>query len=121
MESRRVLTSIGAGVATFLLVAVLVIELLNFEFSAIVGLPVGLVAGLVVFVGLWTRIAEFRPTVRRFASAYASFGLAILLLLALRYVDIGRDVLSTDVIAGLGFVTAVAVYGSLWLLDRESG
>lgn len=121
MESRRVLTSIGAGVATFLLVAVLVIEFLDFEFSSIVGLPVGVVAGLAVGVGLWVRIAGFRPAVRRVASAYASFGIAILLLLVLRYINIGRDVLSVDVIAGLGFVTAVAVYGSLWLLDRESG
>jgi hypothetical protein len=44
----------GAGITSFLLVAVSVIELLDFEFSAIVGLPVGLLAEIVGAVGLWS-------------------------------------------------------------------
>jgi hypothetical protein len=41
MDARKLLTVIGAGVTSFLLVAVLVIELLDFEFSAIIGFPAG--------------------------------------------------------------------------------
>lgn len=120
MGVRRPLTAIGAGVTTFLLVMVLVIELLDFEFSAVIGLPVGLLAGMAVLVGFWTGLAELSPGVRRAASAYATFGLTILLLLALSYVNIGRGVLSTDLIVGTGIAAAVAVYIVLWLTDRDT-
>ncbi|RAW46975.1 hypothetical protein DQW50_00890 [Halorubrum sp. 48-1-W] len=46
MDARKLLTEVGAGIAFFLLVAVLVIELLDFEFSAIIGLPIGYSQGL---------------------------------------------------------------------------
>jgi hypothetical protein len=118
MGIRRILTAAGAGVTTFLLVAVLVIEALDFEFSAIIGLPVGLLAGFTVFAGLWLRLAELTPGVRRFASAYATFGLTILLLLGLSYVNIGRALLSVDVMATIGFAAAVVVFLLLWLTDR---
>jgi hypothetical protein len=110
MEPRRVLTASGAGVTTFLLVTVAVIELLDFEFSAIIGLPVGLLAGLVALVVLWVRLSALGPSVRRAVGAYATFGLTVLGLLALRYVDIGRGVFSTTVITGIGAVTAVLAY-----------
>lgn len=120
MEPRRALTASGAGVTTFLLVTVAVIELLDFEFSAIIGLPVGLLAGLVALVVLWVRLSALSPSVRRALGAYATFGLTVLGLLALRYVDIGRGVFSTDVITGIGAVTAVLAYILLWMIDSES-
>jgi len=51
MTFRSALAALGAGITTFLVVAVLVIELLDVEFSAIVGLPVGAVAGWIVICG----------------------------------------------------------------------
>jgi hypothetical protein len=118
MDTRKVLTTIGAGLTSFLLVAVLVIELLDFEFSAIVGLPVGLLAGLVVLVGLWIRIDELSLGIRRAATAYAAFGLSLLLFLALRYVNIGRSVLTFDVIVGGSLAAVVIVYVALFFHDR---
>jgi hypothetical protein len=98
---------------------VLVIELLAFEFSAIVGLPVGLLAGLAVFVGLWTNLDRLWPGVRRAASAYAMFGLTLFVLMGLRYVNIGQEILSVDVMAGIGLTAAVVVYILLWVADSE--
>jgi len=119
MGVRRILTATGAGVTTFLLVAVLVIETLDFEFSAIIGLPVGLVAGFVVFAGIWVRLAELTPGIQRIASAYAAFGLTIVLLLGLSYVNIGRQLFSIEVITGTGIVAAFVVFALLWINDRE--
>lgn len=119
MDLRKLLTVIGAGLTTFLLVAVGVIEALDMEFSAIIGLPVGLLAGLVVLVILWSRLDGVGIAVRRATSAYATVGLAVLVFMALRYVNIGRDVLTIDVITGLSIGLAAIVYGILWLSDRN--
>jgi len=118
MDVRKGLTTIGAGITSFLLVTVVVIELLDFEFSAIIGLPVGLLAGIVVFVGLWIRVDELSLGIRRAATAYAAFGLALLVFLALRYVNLGRSVLSVEVIVGGGLAAVVIVYVSLFIRDR---
>lgn len=116
---RRFLTAVGAGLTTFLLVAVLVIKLLAFEFSAIIGLPVGLLAGFAVFVGLWTNLDRLRLGVRRAVSAYAMFGLTLFVLTGFQYVNIGREVLSVEVTAGIGLVAAVVVYILFWVADSE--
>jgi hypothetical protein len=118
MSFRRVLTAAGAGITSFLLVTVLVIEILDFEFSAIIGLPVGLLAGFAVSAGLWVRLPELAPGVCRIASAYATFGLTVLGLLGLRYVNIGRDILSIEFITGTGIAAAAIVLTLLWLIDR---
>ncbi len=118
MDLRQLLTVVGAGLTTFLLVAVGVIEALNMEFSAIIGLPVGLLAGLVVLVILWVRLDGLSVGVRRALSAYAGFGLAVLGFFVLRYVNIGREILTVDVIVGLGIVLAVIIYGVLLMDDR---
>lgn len=119
MTARRALTAVGAGVTTFLLVAVLVIELLDVEFSAIVGLPVGLFVGLAVLVVVWVQFDEATPGTRRLASAYAAFGLAVLVLLALRYVNVGRNALSVDVLVGIGVAAAALVFLTLWVTDGD--
>jgi hypothetical protein len=116
MNARTLLTAVGAGTTTFLLVAVLVIELLDVAFSAMVGLPVGLLAGLAVSVALWLSADGLSPGARRAATAYATFGLAVLALLALRYVNVGRRALSFEVIVGTGLAAVVVVY--VFLSDR---
>jgi hypothetical protein len=50
---------------------------------------------------------ELSPGVYRAVSAYAAFGFALLAFLALRYVNVGRSLLTVDGIVG-GSLTAVA-------------
>lgn len=119
MDARKLLTSIGAGITSSLLVAVLVIELLDMEFSTIIGLPVGLLVGVVVFVGLWIRGDGLSLSIRRAVTAYAAFGVALLVLLTLRYVNIGRSVLTFEVMVGGSLAAVVIVYGALFLYDRN--
>ncbi|RAW43930.1 hypothetical protein DQW50_17010 [Halorubrum sp. 48-1-W] len=119
MNARKLLTTIGAGVTSFLLVSVSIIELLNIEFSAIVGLPVGLLVGVAVSVGLWIRGDELSLGIRRALTAYAAFGIALLVFLALRYVHIGRSVLTLEAIVGGSLAAVVIVYGTLFFHDRN--
>lgn len=119
MNSRTLFTAIGAGFTTFLLVAVLVIEFLNVEFSAIIGLPVGLIAGIGVSMGLYRSLGDLSLGVRRVVTAYAGFGLAVLVVLAGSYVNLVSE-FSVELVAGAGLGTAVLVYLALWLLDRTS-
>jgi len=119
MDTRWVFTTIGAGITSFLLVAVSIIELLDVEFSAIIGLPVGLIAGVLVFSGLWIRGDELSLAVRRAATAYAVFGGAILASLVLRYVNVGRGVLTVKVIVGGSLAVVVITYVVLFLRDRD--
>jgi hypothetical protein len=119
MDARKLFTTIGGGITSFLLVAVLVIELLDMEFSAIIGLPVGLLVGVVASVGLWIREDELSLGIRRAATAYAAFGIALLAFLALRYVNIGRSVLTFEVIVGGSLAAVVIVYVALFLHDHN--
>jgi len=121
MDSRRLLTALGAGVTTVLLVAVLVIELLDFEFSAIVGLPVALIAGVAAAVVLSVTPLDRRPTLRRLLAAYAVFGPTVFVLLGLRYVNIGRTILSVELIALVALVASAAVYAVLWQRATRKG
>lgn len=119
MDARKLFTTIGAGITSFLLVAVLVIELLDMEFSAIIGLPIGLLVGVGVFVGLWIRVDRLSLSIRRAATAYAAFGLVLLFLLALRYANIARSVLTFEVVVAGSLAAVVIVYVALALYDRN--
>jgi hypothetical protein len=121
MHLRAALAAAGVAVTAFLLVTVGVIELLAFEFSAIVALPVGLLAAVVAFVAVF---AEFRfagTLPRRVAIAVAGFGYAVLALLLVGYVNLGglRSALGTDLVVAAGVVTAAAVYLGLWAHERR--
>lgn len=119
MNSRKLFTAIGAGFTTFLLVAVLVIELLNVEFSAIVGLPIGLVVGIAVGIGIHTSLDQCSLGVRRAITAYAGFGTAVLVVLAASYVNLVSG-LSLELVTGVGLGIAALIYLTLWLLNRTS-
>lgn len=106
-------TAIGGGVTTFLVVAVAVIELVEVAFSAIVGLPLGLAAGLAAAIGIRYRVGAVRPATRRVVRAYATLGPVLVALLGLRYVGLGRDLLSVGVMVGIALLAGVAVF--LWL------
>lgn len=102
-------TAIGGGITTFLVVAVVVIEGLDIEYSAIVGLPVGVVTGVACTLGLW-RYHIIIPRAGRWAIAgYATLGPVVIGLLAVRYVNVGRDLLTVSVIASIAVVAALGV------------
>lgn len=110
MIARKLATTLGGGVTTFFLVAVVVIEALEMEFSALIGLPLGVVAGGVVAIALWLRGDALSPGRRRVADAYAAVGTTILAFLTLRYVGVGRSVLTVEVIVAGSLAVAVVVY-----------
>lgn len=115
MDRRTVLASLGAGIATLLVVAVLVIELLDAEFSAIVGLPVGLAAGAVT-VAFLSVVYESLDRVRRAAvDAVAGFGFGVVLLRGADYVHLATVTVETTV----GAAVAVGVLAGIasWLVD----
>lgn len=119
MNGRQAITAVGAGFTTVLLIAMLVIELLAVEFSAIIGLPIGLFTGLVVCFAVLLRLDELSTGLRRVLRAYAGFGVTVVALLVLRYVNVGRTVLSTEVVVGLAGLAAIAVYALGWLSERD--
>lgn len=113
------LAGVGAAATTTLLVAVPVIELLATEFSALVALPLGLLAGLATLVGVAFNLADLHPARRRAVVAYAAFGPAVLAVLALAYVNVGRGLFTGEVAVGAGLAAAVAVYVGLGATDSE--
>jgi hypothetical protein len=121
MHLRAALAAVGAAVTAFLLVTVAGIELLAFEFSALVAVPVGLLVAVVAFVAVF---AEFRfagTVPRRVATAVAGFGYAVLVLLLVGYLNLAglRGAVGTDLVVVAGVVTAVAVYLGLWAHERR--
>lgn len=118
MQVRTVLASVGAGVTTFLLGAVLIIEVLPFELSAIIGLPIGIVAGIAAFGWSWIMWDGWSRGVRRAVTAYATFGLSVLALLGLGYVGIGRQVLTVEVVVVASIVVAMLVFAVQLGSDR---
>ncbi|MDZ7688056.1 MAG: hypothetical protein U5J64_04905 [Halobacteriales archaeon] len=117
MNLRKPITAVGAAVTAFLLVAVSVIELLDTEFSAIVGLPVGLIAGIAVFVLVLLRHDDADEPVRWALAGFAGFGYGILLALGVIYVNLADFPFEGTLAVGV----AAAVIGFLGaaFLDRH--
>jgi hypothetical protein len=88
MSVYRPLTAIGAGITVFLGVVVGLIELLPFEFSAIVGLPIGLLAGIVTAVGILRDAGDRSLSIWVGVSALAGFGYGVIAILAANYVNV---------------------------------
>lgn len=122
MTARSVLVALGVGLTTAVLVAVVVIETLDFEFSAIVGLPVGLVVGVGIAVLVELRYGHAGSPVRVLADGTAGFGYAIMVMLAIKYVNVAdlESVLTlvTLVIVALAVAGAVGVVS--WFRTRSS-
>ncbi|WP_141212727.1 hypothetical protein [Halorubrum sp. Ea8] len=72
----------------FLVVAVAVIELLAFEFSALIGLPIGLLAGIAVAVVILLKHNDVSDVLRWVAAALAGFGYGITVTFAATYVNL---------------------------------
>lgn len=117
MDLRTLLAAFGTGVTAFLVAAVLVIELLDVEFSALVGLPVGVVVGTAAFVAVLVKHDDFGDALRWAVAGLAGFGYGIFLALAASYVNLAD--LDFGATVGVGLVVALlAVLGSA-LRDRR--
>mgnify|MGYP006282004917 CR=1 FL=1 len=108
MNLRKPITAVGASITAFLVVAVSVIELLNIEFSALVGLPVGLVAGIVAFVLVLLRHDDAEEPVRWALAGFAGFGYGIMLALGVMYVNLAD--FPFEVTVGIGVAAAVIAF-----------
>lgn len=117
MSRRATAAAVGAGVTTFLAVVVAVVELLHVEFSALVGLPAGLVAGAATAVVVTARYDALGPPARYAVDAAAGFGFAVAVVLAVRYVNLVglRSAVSTDVTLGVAVVAAALAAVASWL------
>jgi hypothetical protein len=120
MDARHALTALGSGLTTGLVVAVLVIEVLTVEFSALVGLPVGVLAGLVVLATVGVAFDGLDAMERRALSAYAAFGLTVVGLAGLSYLNVVSGI-SAWVAAGVGLGVTVLTYLGLWGIERQRG
>ena len=123
MSLRRALLAGGLGLTTLLVVGGLLTALLPFEFSALVGLPGGVVAGLfAVLLALGAPLRPGTPAARAVAAA-ATVGYVVLGLAALSYANLAgfRGALSVTQWLLVAVLAGLAVYAGLWVRDRRPG
>jgi hypothetical protein len=122
MQSRTVLTALGAGITTLLLVSVLGIELIPVEFSALVALPLGVVAGLGAVVLVLGSFDQLNHRVQHTVVAVAGFGYTILALSVVSYVNLAglRSAITVERALALALGVAVALYVDQWLTTRRT-
>lgn len=92
----------------FLVVTVAVIELLAFEFSALIGLPIGLLAGIAVAVVILLKHNDVSDVPRWVAAALAGFGYGIIVTFAATYVNLVEIQFETRLAIGV-FAGVLAV------------
>ena len=116
----RLVATAGVGVSAFLVAGAAVTGLLaaTIEFSALIGLPVGVLAGLIVLATVAVAFDGLDEMERRAMSAYAAFGLTVIGFAALSYVNLARGFFSGTVAAGAGLIAAVLTYLGLWSRER---
>lgn len=115
MRPRTVLLALVAGIAALLTVGVAVTELAAgaVEFSLLLGLPAGVLAGLAAAAVVLARLESLDPARRRPAVVLVAFGGTFLAVLVGLAVGLGvRNSLALPVAAVLG-VVAAAVAGAL--------
>lgn len=117
MNVRKPAIAIGAGITAFLVVAVAVIELLAFEFSAIIGLPIGLLAGIAVAVVVLLKHDDISDAPRWVAAALAGFGYGIIATYAASYVNLVDTQFETTL--AIGAVAGVLAVVLAVVQDRQ--
>ncbi|GAB7008824.1 hypothetical protein [Halorubrum trueperi] len=82
----RMVATVGSAVTTFLLVSAVLTELLaaRIEFSALVGLPVGIVVGGAVGLATWIRLWR-DPAARPALLGWSAIGYALIVAAAVSY------------------------------------
>lgn len=116
MDVRTVWTTVGAAIATSLVVAVVVIEALAVEFSAIVGLPLGLLAGAAAGGAVLAAGESLGPTAGRALEAVAAFGYAAVALLAISYANLAglRSAITPERVVALAVLAAILAFLASW-------
>lgn len=120
MSVRDALLSAAVIVAAFVVVTVVVTELASatIEFSLFVGLPAGVVAGLLVGAFTYRWLGADEPGRRRRGAAFAAFGVVFLaVLISLVVVGGMRNSRALPIAAATGVVGA----GVVVLRYRRSG
>lgn len=118
MNLRDFLTGLGVGISSALCITVLVIELLRVEFSAIIGLPIGILGGIFVGALLVREHATISRNLRWLAATIAGFGYGIVFALSLSYVNLITATFEETLTVGVG---AALVSGLAALLaDRRA-
>ena len=113
----RLVAAVGTGVTGFLLVSGALTEALaaRIAFSAIVALPIGVVAGAVAGISTWTRLWS-RPGLRPMLLGVSAVGYAVLVAAAVAYaVPPARGFVSTG--NALGF-SGLCGLGAFLLVRR---
>jgi len=108
----RPVAALGVALTTFLAVAALLTEVLaaRIAFSAIVGLPVGLIAGVAAVIATWARL-WLSPRARPLLLGTAAFGYALLGAAAVSYaVPPARDFVGVGTALSFGAVCAVVAF-----------
>lgn len=112
MTLRNAGLALGAGLAIFIVVGVIVTELAStwIEFSLFIGLPAGLIGGVAVAAFVYYRLGSPDPTRRRPATALTGFGAAFLVVL-FGGVTFGlRNSVALPIATVAGGIAAVALY-----------
>lgn len=110
MRTRAIGLAVVSGIAAFVLVGVIVTELAapSIEFSLFVGVPAGLVAGVVTAILVFTGLERPSPARRRPAHAIAVFGAVFVVALPLGAGLFGlQNSIAIPVAAVLGVLAAV--------------
>lgn len=109
----RPFVAVGVGVTSFLLATVAVTELASsaVEFSLLLGLPAGLLAGLAGTLLTYSRLGgDASRIVRAGAAGTAAFGYTVAALWAVRYAAAGtRSLLDVSTVVSAAVATAVVV------------
>ena len=122
MLGRDMVSGFGAGIAVALVVSVILIEALPFEFSAIVALPVGLLAGTGTGVLVARRYEQVDRPARALFDGSAGFGYTVVLLVAARYVGrLGlRSIVTFQRLLVAAAVVALLTAMASWLFARSA-
>ena len=116
MRVRDIGLALAAGIATFLLVGVLVTELTaaRVEFSLFLGIPAGLVAGTAAAAVVFARLGDPDPAKRRVALASGGFGVAFVGVLLLLAGGLGvRNSIALPIATVAAGIGALITYASL--------
>lgn len=118
MNLRSLLTGLGVGITTTFVVATLVIESLAIEFSALIGLPLGFLSGVLLGGLVLRRHDEFSRSIRWLAATIAGFGYGIILALAMSYVNLVSFTFEDTVSVGVGAALVLGL--AAMLADRDN-
>lgn len=122
VNARHVLVAFGAGLTTALVAggAVTMVLAATIEFSSIVGLPVGLLAGLAGLAGVLVGVDRLASPLGWALAGYATVGFAVLAWAALSYANVAgiRGALSVLDVLVVGVVAGALVAVGLWVTER---